>query len=158
MLWNHIFSVKQNTLENSSRVDNYSSKWTSRNRVKQGHPPWGQRSFSFSLPLLWSLSSHVLGMPCPSFYSTVLVLPLAALVRLSVSPSRLSTPLQPLLSSPLPNACTIYLAFIVHYLLFWLIFLQVYFATHIKKIVNTTIQKHTYIQISYIQISADDRV
>ena len=58
---------------------------------------------------------HVLWMPCPSFYSAVLVLPLAALVRLSVSPSRFSTSLQPLLSSLLPNACTIYLAFIIHY-------------------------------------------
>ena len=43
------------------------------------------------------------------------VLPLAALVRLSVSPSRFSKSLQPLLSSLLPNACTIYLAFIIQY-------------------------------------------
>lgn len=86
MLWNHIFCVKQKGLENSSRVDNYSSKWTSRNRVKQGHPPRGQRSFSFSLPLLRSLSSHVLGTPCPSSYSAVLVLPLCCVSKSLSSP------------------------------------------------------------------------
>lgn len=67
--------------------------------------------------------------------------PLAAWLRPLVSPGSLCTPLQPLLSPLLPNACTTYLAFIIHHLVLWLIFLQVYFASFIKRTVNTAIQK-----------------